>query len=114
MSLVNTLHQNLEHTPVTAKFRVFDDVQRTVEYAQLLERAGAQILSVHGRTREMKGQQTVREACMTFLTDMKRVWLTGTRSRLSKTPSKCLFLRMATFCTTRTWKDVSRLQAATE
>lgn len=58
---VNTLHENLEETPVTAKFRVLDDVQRTVEYAQLLERAGAQILSVHGRTREMKGQQTVRD-----------------------------------------------------
>ncbi|TIB01698.1 hypothetical protein E3P96_02318 [Wallemia ichthyophaga] len=56
--LINTLHENLEETPVTAKFRVLDDVQRTVEYAQLLERAGAQILSVHGRTREMKGQQT--------------------------------------------------------
>ncbi|TIC17182.1 hypothetical protein E3Q13_02663 [Wallemia mellicola] len=57
-SLINTLHENLQDIPVTAKFRVFDDVNRTVEYAKLLESAGAQILTVHGRTREMKGHNT--------------------------------------------------------
>jgi tRNA-dihydrouridine synthase 1 len=55
--LINTLHINLR-VPVTAKMRVFDCVERTVAYAKMLERAGAQIIAVHGRTREMKGHKT--------------------------------------------------------
>lgn len=53
--LINTLHIELK-VPVTAKMRVFTDLDRTVAYARMLERAGAQIITVHGRTREMKGQ----------------------------------------------------------
>ncbi|KAH9984083.1 Dus-domain-containing protein [Russula compacta] len=55
--LINTLHLNLS-IPVTAKFRVFASLERTVEYAKMLERAGAQILTCHGRTREQRGQNT--------------------------------------------------------
>jgi tRNA-dihydrouridine synthase 1 len=57
-SSVNTLHMNLS-IPVTAKFRVFTSLEQTVEYAKMLERAGAQILTCHGRTREQRGQNTV-------------------------------------------------------
>lgn len=57
--LVNTLHTNLS-IPVTAKFRVFPSVEKTVEYAKMLERAGAQILTCHGRIREQRAQSTVR------------------------------------------------------
>ncbi|KAF7981350.1 hypothetical protein HWV62_33803 [Athelia sp. TMB] len=53
--LINTLHKNLS-IPVTAKFRVFPTVEKTVEYAKMLERAGAQILTCHGRLREQRGQ----------------------------------------------------------
>ncbi|KAE9399226.1 Dus-domain-containing protein [Gymnopus androsaceus JB14] len=52
--LINILHVNLS-VPVTAKFRVFPTVEKTVEYAKMLERAGAQILTCHGRLREQRG-----------------------------------------------------------
>ncbi|KAI0311881.1 hypothetical protein OF83DRAFT_1087394 [Amylostereum chailletii] len=54
-NLIHTLHENLS-VPVTAKFRVFPTVEKTVAYAQMLERAGAQILACHGRLREQRGQ----------------------------------------------------------
>lgn len=43
---------------MTAKFRIFPDVSKTIAYAQMMEKAGASILTCHGRTREMKGQAT--------------------------------------------------------
>ncbi|TFK32239.1 Dus-domain-containing protein [Crucibulum laeve] len=55
--LINILHINLS-IPVTAKFRVFPTVEKTVEYAKMLESAGAQILTCHGRLREQRGQNT--------------------------------------------------------
>ncbi|WWC85448.1 uncharacterized protein L201_000311 [Kwoniella dendrophila CBS 6074] len=55
--LINTLHMNLK-VPVTAKFRIFPSVEKTIAYAKMIEAAGAQIMTCHGRTREMKGQFT--------------------------------------------------------
>lgn len=57
INVVGTLHENLA-VPVTAKFRIFPDLGRTLLYAKMLEAAGAQIVTCHGRTREMKGQAT--------------------------------------------------------
>lgn len=57
LTSVNKLHTELS-IPVTAKFRVFPDVAKTIAYAKMMEAAGAQILTCHGRTREMKGHFT--------------------------------------------------------
>ncbi|KAL0959509.1 hypothetical protein HGRIS_011219 [Hohenbuehelia grisea] len=53
--LINVLHTKLS-VPVTAKFRIFPSIEKTVEYAKMIERAGAQIITCHGRTREQRGQ----------------------------------------------------------
>ncbi|XP_050543778.1 tRNA-dihydrouridine(16/17) synthase [NAD(P)(+)]-like [Daktulosphaira vitifoliae] len=55
--IVKTLRENLK-VPVTCKIRIFDDIFKTIEYAKMLEEAGCQMLSVHGRTREQKGRFT--------------------------------------------------------
>ncbi|KAI8323653.1 Dus-domain-containing protein [Martensiomyces pterosporus] len=55
--LIRKLHENLE-IPVTAKIRVFSDIEKTVAYAKMVEAAGAQIITVHGRLREQKGHKT--------------------------------------------------------
>lgn len=56
-NLINILHTRL-NIPVTAKFRVFPSLETTVAYAKMMERAGAQILTCHGRTREQRGMNS--------------------------------------------------------
>lgn len=55
--LIRKLHDNLK-CPVTAKIRVYDDWEKSLEYAKMVLSAGAQFITIHGRTREMKGQAT--------------------------------------------------------
>ncbi|GAA6013057.1 hypothetical protein JCM11491_000955 [Sporobolomyces phaffii] len=56
-SMISHLHQNLS-IPVTAKIRCFPTLSKTLAYASHVFASGAQILTLHGRTREMKGQMT--------------------------------------------------------
>lgn len=56
-ALINKLHTNLD-IPVTAKIRIFPDKAKTLDYAKMVLKAGANILSVHCRTRDQKGQLT--------------------------------------------------------
>ncbi|KAI9166693.1 tRNA-dihydrouridine synthase [Paramyrothecium foliicola] len=55
--LINILHKELS-IPVTAKIRILETKEKTLEYAQNVLRAGASILTVHGRRREQKGHLT--------------------------------------------------------
>ncbi|KAG9257298.1 putative dihydrouridine synthase family protein [Emericellopsis atlantica] len=55
--LINTLYKELE-IPVTAKIRILETKEATLAYAQNVLRAGASILTVHGRRREQKGHLT--------------------------------------------------------
>ncbi|KAL5342446.1 dihydrouridine synthase-domain-containing protein [Aspergillus crustosus] len=55
--LINRLHTELS-VPVTAKFRIQETKERTLEYAKMILSAGASIITLHGRTREQKGHNT--------------------------------------------------------
>ncbi|GAA5986901.1 hypothetical protein JCM11641_006586 [Rhodosporidiobolus odoratus] len=54
-SMISHLHTHLS-TPVIAKIRVFPSLAKTLQYAAHVFSSGAQLLAVHGRTREAKGQ----------------------------------------------------------
>lgn len=51
------MRKNLK-VPVSCKIRIFENVTKTIDYAKMLEEAGCQMLSVHGRTRDQKGRMT--------------------------------------------------------
>lgn len=56
-NLIRTLRDGLD-IPVTAKIRILDTPQRSLDYARMVVDAGASVLTVHGRTREQKGHNT--------------------------------------------------------
>ncbi|KAK5202034.1 tRNA dihydrouridine synthase [Cryomyces antarcticus] len=55
--LINKLHTELS-VPVTAKMRVLETKEKTLEYAKKILSAGASIITVHGRRRDQKGHNT--------------------------------------------------------
>ncbi|KAF2480925.1 putative dihydrouridine synthase family protein [Neohortaea acidophila] len=55
--LISTLHEKLD-VPVTAKMRVLETKEKTLEYAKMILNAGASIITVHGRQRDQKGHKT--------------------------------------------------------
>lgn len=56
-SMIRKLHEELD-VPVTAKMRVLETREKTLDYAKMILDAGASIITVHGRRREQKGHNT--------------------------------------------------------
>jgi tRNA-dihydrouridine synthase 1 len=52
--IINLLHRELP-VPVTCKIRIFPDIEKTIEYVDMLVEAGAQMITIHGRTRDQRG-----------------------------------------------------------
>lgn len=55
--IVAKLSKNLS-VPLFCKIRVFESTEKSVEYAKMIEKAGCDLLAVHGRTREQRGANT--------------------------------------------------------
>ena len=55
--LISTLREKLD-VPVTAKMRILETKERTLQYAKMILDAGASIITVHGRQRDQKGHNT--------------------------------------------------------
>lgn len=55
--IVQTMSEAVS-VPITCKVRIFESIEKSVEYALMLQNAGCKMLTVHGRTREQKGPLT--------------------------------------------------------
>ncbi|KAK6090482.1 hypothetical protein P3W45_000579 [Vairimorpha bombi] len=55
--IVSVLSSKLS-VPVTCKIRIFESIEKSIEYARMIENAGCKMLTVHGRTREQRGVNT--------------------------------------------------------
>jgi len=53
--LINKLATHLP-IPITAKIRILETEEQTLQYARMVQDAGAQLITIHGRTRRQKGQ----------------------------------------------------------
>ena len=53
-----TACSNAIKIPLFCKIRIFESVEKSVEYAKIFERAGASLLAIHGRIREQKGSNS--------------------------------------------------------
>ncbi|XP_017773306.1 PREDICTED: tRNA-dihydrouridine(16/17) synthase [NAD(P)(+)]-like [Nicrophorus vespilloides] len=69
--IVSTLSKSLK-VPVTCKIRRFEELEKTITYAKMLESAGCKLLTLHGRTREMKGPLTGL-ADWDYVTEVRKV-----------------------------------------
>jgi tRNA-dihydrouridine synthase 1 len=52
--MISKVHKHCR-LPLSVKIRVLDDLEATINYAKMCEKAGASMLVVHGRQRVQKG-----------------------------------------------------------
>lgn len=69
-NLIKKLDDELS-VPVTAKIRVYEDLETSLKYAKMVEAAGAQLIAIHGRTREQKRASDVR-ANWAYIREIKK------------------------------------------
>jgi len=55
--LIDKLHLHLD-IPVTAKMRILETKEKTLDYAKMILSAGASFITIHGRQRDQKGHNT--------------------------------------------------------
>uniref|UniRef100_A0A915B5K0 tRNA-dihydrouridine(16/17) synthase [NAD(P)(+)] n=1 Tax=Parascaris univalens TaxID=6257 RepID=A0A915B5K0_PARUN len=55
--MVSLVHSHCR-VPLSCKIRILEEIGKTVSYARALEKAGACMLTVHGRTRQQRGAST--------------------------------------------------------
>lgn len=63
--------------PVTIKFRVEEDVEKSIQFAQAMESAGAAGITVHGRRKEQKHSGNVDYEKMKRIFESVRIWTIG-------------------------------------
>ncbi|TKR96462.1 hypothetical protein L596_010474 [Steinernema carpocapsae] len=56
-SMVSAVYKHCR-LPLSVKIRRLDNTEETLTYAKMLEEAGATMLTIHGRTRDMRGAKT--------------------------------------------------------
>lgn len=55
LKILGYLSNNIRHSAVTCKIRLFPDIEKTYELVKSIEKVGVKVLAVHGRTKEEKG-----------------------------------------------------------
>lgn len=56
-TMLSTLVAHVDK-PITAKIRVFENVEKTIAYAKMIQSTGISLLTVHGRLQRQKGHLT--------------------------------------------------------
>ena len=58
LKILGYLNNNITHSAITCKIRIFPEIEKTYEYVKEIQKCGVKVLTVHGRTKAEKGQMT--------------------------------------------------------
>lgn len=72
LKIIGYLANNITHSAITCKIRLFSDLNKTYELIKDLEKAGAKVIAVHGRRKEEKGQ-LVKECNWDAIREIKKL-----------------------------------------